>query len=316
MLAFLPAPVRAALALLLFILNTILWCALFYAILPLKLILPHSGGRDSLSRLLIRVAQTWVDGNNAILDLTQRIEWDIQGLAGLQRDAWYLVGCNHQSWVDIVVLQRVFNRRIPFLKFFIKQPLIWAPLLGGVWWALDFPFMQRHSADYLAQHPEARNQDWETTRRLCERFRDTPTTILNFLEGTRFRPDKHARQHSPYRHLLRPKSGGLGFVLEALADRLDTLLDVTLIYPDGRCAFLDLLSGRIGRVIARVRPVPIPAELLGGDYRGDPEFRADLQRWVGQLWADKDALIEQVFTATEKPFCLETKHSVSNKQPG
>lgn len=294
MLAVLPAPVRATLAFLLFILNTVLWCTLFYAILLLKLILPHSGGRACLSRLLIQVAQTWIDGNNAIIDRTQRIEWDIQGLEGLRHDDWYLVSSNHQSWVDIVVLQRVFNRRIPFLKFFIKQPLIWAPLLGGVWWALDFPFMQRHSADYLAQHPEARNQDWETTRRLCERFRDTPTTILNFLEGTRFRLDKHARQQSPYRHLLRPKSGGLGFVLETLADRLHTLLDVTIVYPDRRCAFLDLLSGRIGRVIVRVRPLPIPAELLGGDYRSDPGFRAALQRWVGHIWADKDALIEQL----------------------
>ena len=294
MLAVLPAPVRATLAFLLFILNTVLWCTLFYAILLLKLILPHSGGRACLSRLLIQVAQTWIDGNNAIIDRTQRIEWDIQGLEGLRHDDWYLVSSNHQSWVDIVVLQRVFNRRIPFLKFFIKQPLIWAPLLGGVLWALDFPFMQRHSADYLAQHPEARNQDWETTRRRCERFRHTPTTILNFLEGTRFRLDKHARQQSPYRRLLRPKSGGLGFVLETLADRLHTLLDVTIVYPDRRCAFLDLLSGRIGRVIVRVRPLPIPAELLGGDYRSDPGFRAALQRWVGQIWADKDALIEQL----------------------
>ena len=294
MLAVLPAPVRAVLASLLFILNTVLWCALFYAVLLLKLILPHSGGRAGLSRLLIRVAQTWIDGNNAIIDWTQRIEWDIQGLEGLRHDDWYLVSSNHQSWVDIVVLQRVFNRRIPFLKFFIKQPLIWAPLLGGVWWALDFPFMQRHSADYLAQHPEARDQDWETTRRRCERFHDTPTTILNFLEGTRFRPDKHARQRSPYRHLLRPKSGGLGFVLEMLADRLHTLLDVTIVYPDGRCTFLDLLNGRIRRVIVRIRPLPIPAELLGGDYRNNPEFRADLQRWVGQIWADKDALIDQL----------------------
>ncbi|MBK8754900.1 MAG: 1-acyl-sn-glycerol-3-phosphate acyltransferase [Candidatus Competibacteraceae bacterium] len=189
---------------------------LFYAVLLLKLILPHSGGRACLSSLLIRVAQTWIDGNSAIIDWTQRIEWDIQGLEGLRRDDWYLVSSNHQSWVDIVVLQRVLNRRILFLKFFIKQPLIWVPLLGGVWLALDFPFMQRHSADYLAQHPEARDQDWETTRRLCERFHDTPTTILNFLEGTRFRLDKHTRQQSPYRHLLRPKSGGLGFVLAIL----------------------------------------------------------------------------------------------------
>ncbi|MEI2783517.1 MAG: acetyltransferase [Candidatus Competibacter sp.] len=149
------------------------------------------------------------------------------------------------------------------MKFFIKQPLIWVPLLGGAWWALDFPFMKRHSAAYLVRHPEARDQDWTTARRMCERFRDTPTTILNFLEGTRFRPDKRARQRSPYRHLLRPKSGGLASVLEAMPERLHTLLDVTIVYPDDRSTFLDLFSGRIRRVIVRVRPLPIPAEAAG-----------------------------------------------------
>ena len=294
MLSFLPAPVRAALALLLFVLNTLFWCTLLYIVLLVKLIIPRPGWREFHSRLMIWLAETWIDCNNLIINLTQRIEWDMAGLEGLRRDEWYLVGSNHQSWVDIVVLQRAFNHRIPFLKFFIKQPLIRVPVLGGAWWALDFPFMKRHSAAYLAQHPEARDQDWETTRRMCERFRNTPTTILNFLEGTRFRPDKHARQQSPYRYLLRPKVGGLAFTLEAMPDRLRTLLDVTLLYPDGSCTFGDLLMGRIRRVIVRVRALPIPMALLGGDYRNDPEFRAAIQNWISQLWTEKDALIGEL----------------------
>ena len=297
MLAFLPAPLRGVLALLLFILNTVLWCTPFYLVLLIKLAIPQRRAQLWLAEVLIQIAECWISGNNLITDLTQRIEWDVQGLDGLQRDDWYLVSANHQSWVDIVVLQRIFNRRIPFLKFFIKQQLIWMPMLGGVWWGLDFPFMKRHSAEYLARHPEARDQDWETTRRICARFRDTPTTLLNFLEGTRFRPDKQARQQSPYQYLLRPKAGGLAFDLEALAERLHTLLDVTIIYPEGRSTFLDLLLGRIGRVIVRVRPLEIPAELLGGDYRGDAEYRAAIQRWLGQLWADKDALIAETLAA-------------------
>lgn len=294
MLAFLPAPIRGALALILFVLNTVFWCLPLYGVMLLKLASPRPGWRKLHSRSLIRLAEAWIEGNNAILDLTQRIEWDVRGLEGLRRDDWYLVSANHRSWVDIVVLQRVFNRRIPFLKFFIKQPLIWVPLLGGAWWALDFPFMKRHSAAYLVRHPEARDQDWTTARRMCERFRDTPTTILNFLEGTRFRPDKRARQRSPYRHLLRPKSGGLASVLEAMTERLHTLLDVTIVYPDDRSTFLDLFSGRIRRVIVRVRPLPIPAEVRGGDYRHDPAFRAATKAWVNRLWADKDALIGQL----------------------
>ncbi|MFZ1641519.1 MAG: acyltransferase [Candidatus Contendobacter sp.] len=294
MLAFLPTPVRGVLALLLFVINTVFWCTPLYIVLLVKVIIPRPGWREFHARLMIRFATAWIDCNNAIINLTQRIEWDVAGLENLRRDEWYLVGSNHQSWVDIVVLQRVFNHRIPFLKFFIKQPLIWVPVLGGAWWALDFPFMQRHSAAYLAQHPEARDQDWETTRLRCERFRDTPTTILNFLEGTRFRPDKHARQQSPYRHLLRPKIGGMAFTLEAMPDRLRTLLDVTLVYPDGPCTFGDLLMGRIRRVIVRVRQLTIPAELLGGDYRNDPEFRTVTQNWISQIWAEKDALIEEL----------------------
>lgn len=300
MLAFLPAPIRGALAFVLFVLNTLFWCTPLYLVLLVKLIVPRADWRAGLARLLVRIAESWIGCNNAIMGLTQRIEWDVQGLDGLRRDDWYLVSSNHQSWVDIVVLQRIFNRRIPFLKFFIKQPLIWVPVLGGAWWALDFPFMKRHSAAYLAQHPEARDQDWETTRRRCERYRDTPVSILNFLEGTRFQPAKHARQQSPYRHLLRPKAGGLAFVLEALPDRIRHLLDVTIVYPDGRCTFQDLFAGRIQRVSVRVRQLPIPPELRGRDYRHDPALRNAIQHWIGQIWAHKDALIDQL-QSTARP---------------
>jgi 1-acyl-sn-glycerol-3-phosphate acyltransferase len=301
MLAFLPAPVRGALAFLLFVLNTLFWCALLYLVLPLKLALPRPGWREFHARMLARIAGVWIDGNNAIMDLTQRIEWDVRGVEGLRRDEWYLVGSNHLSGVDIVVLQRVFNRRIPFLKFFIKQPLIWVPVLGGAWWALDFPFMKRHSATYLARHPEARDQDRKTIRQRCERFRDTPTALLSFLEGTRFQPAKHHRQKSPYRHLLRPRVGGLASVLEALPDRMHTLLDVTIVYPDGRSGFLDLFAGHIHRVIVRVRQLTIPGELRDGRHHADPSFRTTLQAWVRQWWAEKDAEIGRLQTARQAP---------------
>lgn len=299
MFTVLPAPVRGGLSLLLFILNTVFWCTPLYLLLLFKLAIPNRYWRERLARLLVRIAEAWIDGNNLILNLTQRMEWDVAGLDGLQRDAWYLVSSNHQSWVDIVVLQRVFNHRIPFLKFFIKQQLIWVPLLGGVWWALDFPFMKRHSPAYLAKHPEAKEQDQETTRRMCARFQDTPITLLNFLEGTRFQPAKQARQRSSYRYLLRPKAGGLAFALEALAGRMRTLLDVTIVYPDRRNTFWDLLCGRIPRVIVRVRSVPIPPDFLNRDYRNDSDFRIAFHRWIGQIWVDKDALIGELLRADQ-----------------
>ena len=56
--------------------------------------------------------------------------WDVEGVETLDRSEWYLVLANHQSWVDIAVLQRIFHRKIPFLKFFIKKELLWLPILG------------------------------------------------------------------------------------------------------------------------------------------------------------------------------------------
>jgi 1-acyl-sn-glycerol-3-phosphate acyltransferase len=205
------------------------------------------------------------------------------------------VTCNHRSWIDVVVLQKVFHRRIPFLKFFIKRELIWVPILGGAWWAMDFPFMKRHSREYLEAHPEKRGTDLETTRRACEKFGTSPVTVLNFPEGTRFTPEKHDSQESPYEHLLKPKAGGAAFVLEAMGERLRSLLDVTVVYPERPARFWDLFTGRLRRVVVRVQERAIPEEFLrGGSYLEDPTIRERFQLWVRQIWAEKDALIERI----------------------
>jgi 1-acyl-sn-glycerol-3-phosphate acyltransferase len=205
---------------------------------------------------------------------------------------------NHRSWVDILVLQAVFNRRIPFLKFFLKQQLIWVPFLGLAWWALDFPFMRRYTAAHLAQHPEDRGKDLEATRRACEKFRLIPTSVMNFVEGTRFTPAKHAAMKSPYRHLLPPRAGGVSFVLSAMGGMLHSKLDVTIAYTTGTPTLWDLCCGRVGRVIVDVRRRPIEAWLSAGDYSEDPAFRARFQAWLAAVWTEKDALLERLLAKT------------------
>jgi len=212
----------------------------------------------------------------------------------LKTDHWYLVNCNHQSWVDILVLQHVFNRRIPLLKFFLKQQLIWVPVMGLAWWALDFPFMRRHSEAYLKKHPEMRGKDQQTTRQACEKFALIPTSVMNFMEGTRFTPAKHLRQQSPYRYLLKPKAGGMATALGAMGEKFHSILDVTLVYPNGTPNFWEFLCGRLEHVVVRVRQLPVPQQLLDGDYANDPTVRQAYQLWVQQLWTDKDLLIKQV----------------------
>ncbi|TVP88197.1 MAG: acyltransferase [Pseudomonadaceae bacterium] len=288
MLYFLPAYLRGAIAALLLVLNTLFWFSLLLPCALVKL-LPIPRLQQVLTLIMIRIAETWIRGNSAWMRLSGRIQWDTAGLEPLRYGGWYLVTSNHQSWVDILVLQHALNGRMPMLKFFLKQELIWVPIIGLCWWALDFPFMKRYTKAYLEKHPEKAGQDLVTTRKACEKFKTTPVAVFNFLEGTRFEQSKHDSQQSPYRYLLRPKSGGIAFVLDAMGEQLQALVDITLHYPDGAPKFWDLLSGRVRKVVLRCQLREIPSEFLGRDYQQDAAFRQQFQGWVSQLWQEKDA---------------------------
>lgn len=260
-----------------------------------KLLAPAQGRlRDGCDRILNRIGELWIDNNQRWQELTQHMTLDVKVDEDLRPDSFYLVTCNHQSWVDILVLQRVLGRRIPLLKFFLKRSLLYVPFMGFAWWALDFPFMMRASKEELAKDPGRRLRDLEVTRKACARFSRVPTSILNFLEGTRFTAAKHAEQGAPYRHLLRPKAAGLALAVQALGDKFSSLLSVTILYPDGIPTYWEFLCDRVPRIVVRTSRVPIPADLLSGDYEGDAEYRSRFQRFVNDHWADKDALLAEL----------------------
>ena len=290
MLASLPGLIRVPLVILLLVVNVVLHVMVVFALTLVKLVVPIRAIRTACTHALVVVAESWIAFNNRLFDWFTRIRWTLDGFEGLHHDGNYLVLCNHQSWVDIPVLQKVFNRRIPFLRFFLKSQLIWVPLLGPAWWALDFPFMKRYSRETLAKHPELQGKDMEATRRACEKFRHMPVSVMNFTEGTRFTPAKHSAQSSSYRYLLRPKAGGVAFVLDAMGEALHAILDVTIIYPDGPCNMMDLIAGRIREIHVHVRELPIDAS-LHGDYEKDAVFRGQFQAWMNGLWKAKDQRI-------------------------
>ena len=260
--------------------NTVLHVVPLLAVTAVKALLPIERLRAASSRWLTGIAESWIGVNGWMLDRFSRTRVHVEEDAVLEPDGHYLVLANHQSWVDIVVLQRVFNRRIPLMRFFLKRQLIWVPLLGVAWWALDFPFMARHTREQIQRRPELAGRDIEATRRACEKFRAIPVAIMNFVEGTRFTPAKHARQASPYRHLLKPRAGGVAFVLDAMGDGLHAILDVTIAYPGGRPSLVDLIANRVPEVRVQVRQRAIPVELAGGDYQSDADFRARFQQWI------------------------------------
>jgi 1-acyl-sn-glycerol-3-phosphate acyltransferase len=273
--------------------HSVVLCSLVYLVGVFKYLAPQGPLRDRLSRVLAAIGEAWISVCSLVMTgVGVRPQHDIPD--NLSREGCYLLNCNHQSWADIPVLQQAFNRKAPFMRFLVKRELIWVPFLGLAWWVMDFPFMARFSRSQISRNPGLRGKDLDTAREACERFATIPVSMMNFLEGTRFTAAKHQQQNSPYRHLLKPRVGGLGQVLYSLGDRLDSMIDVTIIYPDGRPSFWDLLSGRVQRVLVHAREVPIPDDLRGRNLRKDRGFRKDLEAWAQQLWLDKDQLIESL----------------------
>ena len=286
-------PVFALIAIGLVILSTLLHTSLLFVMAMLKWLLPFLAVRKWLSWLLIKIAESWVTFNSRLIDVVTPTKFIVTGLDSLKYEGWYLVISNHQSWVDIPVLQKIFNRKIPFLKFFLKDQLIWVPFLGLAWWALDFPFMKRYSKAFLEKNPQLKGKDVEATRKACERFKFQPVSVMNFVEGTRFTAAKHLRQASPFPDLLKVKAGGIAFVLDAMGESMKSILDVTIVYSDRRPGLFDLFAGRIRHIHIDVVEREITPDMLG-DYENDIEFRARFQRWLNTVWEEKQKTIERL----------------------
>lgn len=296
---FLFGPMLGCIAFLLMATNVVFWGLIIVLVALIKLALPFAGVRKIVDRLLIGFAEIWIDGNKAWMSLTQKTQWRVEGIDNLNRHGWYLVSANHQSWVDIFVLQKLLNRKIPLLKFFLKAELIKVPVMGFAWWALDFPFMKRYSKTYLRKHPEKKGQDIETTRRVCEKFSLTPTSVMSFLEGTRFTGEKHQNQRSPYAYLLKPKSGAIAFAMSVLGEKFHSFLNITIVYPDGVPTFWDFLCGRLDKIVVNVEEIEIPEDILAGDYETDKRFRSEFHQWIGSIWEEKDQLIARLRSESE-----------------
>ncbi len=274
--------------------NTVFWFVPIFLFGIIKLIVPIPGFRRVLTRWIRAIGEYWVEGNAALFGMRIPGRLDVRGIEELSRQDWYLVISNHQTWVDIIVLQVLMNRRIPFLKFFIKQQLIWFPFLGIAWWAMDMPFMKRYSKSYLAKYPEKKGQDFEATRGACSKFRNTPTTVINFVEGTRFTPDKKVRRNSPFKYLLPPRAGGIALALTSMGSMFDCVLDVTLVYPKGVAQFWALCCGEFDGVIVDISKRPVEKWMIEGDYENDREYRSHFHKWLTQVWQEKDARIRDL----------------------
>jgi 1-acyl-sn-glycerol-3-phosphate acyltransferase len=169
--------------------------------------------------------------------------------------------------------------------------------------------MKRYSQAFLKNNPHLRGKDLETTRNACAKFKHTPVSVMSFIEGTRFTQAKHDKQRSSFEHLLKPKAGGIAFVLDAMSEHLTTLVDVTIYYPQGIPTFMDFLSGRVQKIYVEVHSQKIPSE-LNGDYFNDRHYKIAFQKWLTQFWHEKDLRLAGLI----KKHAANQKHLIENRE--
>jgi len=292
--------IQGSLVLLAITVNTIALSVAIFVLAVFKLLLPGGRVRNALTHFLSSLGELWIAVNKWVLGVYRGMQWAIELPSGLDRQGRYLVFCNHQSWVDILVLQFCLNRKAPFKRFLLKQELIWVPFLGLAWWGLDMAFLRRYSREALIRNPSLRGKDLENAARACEKLKHIPVSMMAFPEGTRFTPEKHRQQKSPYRHLLRPRYGGIGQVLYSFGDAMQELIDVTIFYPEGVPTFWQFISGQVGEIRVSARLRRIDPAVLGADFRSDSNAKYRLRCWMEEIWRQKDDELESAIRGQER----------------
>lgn len=245
----------------------------------------------------VQITNNWLTVNNWLIDnVLSETQWDIRidPSLDLRLDGRYIMTSNHQSWVDTTVNQYFGRTRMPLTRFFTKWELIFIPFVGQAFKILGFPMMKRHTKSQIAKNPELKHRDMMEARKSCEQLLSQPFTLLNYVEGTRLTPEKHKQQKSLYAHLLKPKAGGLALALNILGNKIDALVDMTIVYPDGVPGYGEFWLGEVPRIVVHMRKIEIPDWILAGNYEEDREFRAKFYQWLSKCWKEKDELIDEI----------------------
>ena len=99
---------RGSLSTLLYFINTLFWFVPVLLLGVIKLLLPIRGGAPCATRCWMAAPGCWIGFNNLIQKTIIRTPFEVVGVDKGRRNEWYMVIANHQSWVDILVLQRDF----------------------------------------------------------------------------------------------------------------------------------------------------------------------------------------------------------------
>jgi 1-acyl-sn-glycerol-3-phosphate acyltransferase len=263
------------------VVNLCFWLILLIPLILLKIFIPLEKNQDAVSALMGWLYNLAVWCDDLLLFRIMGIKLDVKGIRKQYSKQFFIVIANHQSWNDVFILQHIFNRRSPILKFLVKRELIYLPIVGLVCWAYGYPFLRRHSAKGRKTDSGRPKRDSAVLEKALDRFLRYPATVINLVEGTRFSPHKAKDQKTPYDYLMKPKAGGLTTMLALLGDRIGAIVDVTIVYDCEHPTFWNLLCGECERVLVRVKEYSAEKMPPVKDYES-------VTTWISRVWEKKD----------------------------
>ena len=278
-------------ALPLLVINMIFWCTLLLLVGIIRLLIPINFWRQITTKITILIGECCIYCNNSWINILHRPNWNVEGLEFVDRGNWYLAISNHQSWADIFLLQYITNRKIPLLRFFMKDVLKWIPIVWIVGWSMNMPFLKRYSEETLRKYPELKGKDISTMKTSFEKLSVCPGTVFSFAEGTRFSEQKQKNQRPTFDKLLKPKAGGIAITI-ATMPYIKNLVDFTISYKSKSRSFWDFLCGRMSEASIRVEIIEIPKEFFEKDYSHNEKYRESLKNWLYSLWKKKEQFLK------------------------
>ena len=276
--------------------NLSFWILPVVVLALIKLSVPVTAIKSLAYRVMIWIYGMAVKINDVLLFKIIKNKIELQNPQVLSTNRNYLIISNHRSWADIFILQSLLNKKTPPLQFIVKRELIFMPLIGLICWAYEYPFVRRKSLKSREIKSEKAIRDVHKIRTKIDKIAASGHSIINFVEGTRFHILKSVKQNSKYKHLLNPHTGGLFYILKNYGEKLDAILDFTIVYGCKSPVFWKFLSGRCRRIVVDLKKIQIKDLFDSLDSDKDCIHFNDVSKWLDDLWFKKDFKIEQILS--------------------
>ena len=256
-------------------------------------IIPNKNLKIYLGSISNKMGSAAVASITTALKILHKLEWDFQIPKDVNAETWYIAMSNHQSWADIFILLAAGHKKMPLLKFFMKKELQWIPPIYLVHKTVDMPFLNRHSRAQILANPELKRVDYENAKKAAKRFSRNPSTAFSFAEGTRFTPEKHSVQESPYSNLLKPKVGALAIALSGMP-QVNTLVDFTVVYSSEKRSTWDFLCGDLNKAKVVAKTYALPENLKNRSFEEEDDYRKSFQTFVDAIWLEKQQTMKDL----------------------